>query len=119
MAARIRRDRAQVPPQYWDFIGRKNLERDVRTFGEVCRLAGIRTLATGFIEDHDKALYESAGFQVYSFGEIFESVDMREYGYNAGNTAGHFTDEGSDFIAKNLADFIQAHFDLAARRPRP
>ena len=112
------RVREQVPPRYWDFIGRKNLERDVRTFGEVSRLAGIPTLATGFIEDHDKTLYESAGFQVYSFFEIFKDADMRAYGYDPANTAGHFKDEGSDFIAENLAAFIQAHFDLTIRRPR-
>jgi lysophospholipase L1-like esterase len=112
------RVREQVPPRYWDFIGRQNLERDVRTFGEVSRLAGIPTLATGFIEDHDKALYESAGFQVYSFFEIFKDADMRKHGYDPANTAGHFSDEGSDFIAEHLADFIRAHFDLTIRRPR-
>ena len=112
------RVREQVPPRYWDFIGRKNLERDVRRFGEVSRLAGIPTLATGFIEDHDETLYDSVGFQVYSFSEIFKGADMREYGYDPRNTASHFTNEGSDFIAKKLADFIQAHFDLTIRRPR-
>jgi lysophospholipase L1-like esterase len=109
------RVREQVPPRYWDFIGRNNLERDVRTFGEVNRMAGIPMLATGFIEDHDKSLYESAGFQVYSFFEIFKGADMREYGYDPANTAGHFTDEGSNFIAEHLADYIKAHFDLTIR----
>ena len=112
------RVREQVPPRYWDFIGRKNLERDVRSFGEVSRAAGIPMLATGFIEDHDKTLYESAGFQVYSFYDMFTGADMRDYGYDSRNTAGHFTDEGSDFIAKKLADFIPAHFDVTIRRPR-
>jgi GDSL-like lipase/acylhydrolase family protein len=110
--------REQVPPRYWNVIGRNNLERDVRTFGEVSRLAGIPTLATGFIEDHDKMLYESAGFRVYSFFEMFKDADMRNYGYKPTNTAGHFRDEGSDFIAAHLAAVIQAHFDLAIRRPR-
>jgi len=111
------RTRDQVPPRYWDFIGRENLERDVRRFGEICRFGGIPTLATGFIEDRDRSLYESAGFQVYSFFDIFKGADTREYGYDPGNTAGHFTDKGSDFIAGKLADFIQGHFDLTVRRP--
>jgi hypothetical protein len=62
--------------------------------------------------------WESAGFQVYSFYDIFNGADVRDYGYDPLNTAGHFTDEGSDFIAKKLAVFIPAHFDLTIRRPR-
>jgi len=112
------RVREQVPPRYWDFIGHNNFERDLRRFGEVSRSAGIPTLATGFIEDRDKALYESVGFQVYSFYDIFDGADTRDYGYDPRNTAGHFTDQGSDFIAKKLADFIPAHFNLTLRRPR-
>jgi len=56
--------------------------------------------------------------RMYSFFEIFKHIDMREYGYDPANTAGHLTDKGSDFIAENLADFIQAHFDPTIRRPR-
>jgi hypothetical protein len=55
---------------------------------------------------------------VYSFDDIFKGTDTRDYGYDPRNTAGHFTDAGSDFIAKKLADFIPAHFDLTIRRPR-
>jgi hypothetical protein len=61
------RTRDQVPIGYWDFIGRANLERDVRAFGQTAREAGIPIVATGFIEERDRNLYETSGFQVYSF----------------------------------------------------
>jgi GDSL-like Lipase/Acylhydrolase family len=107
------KSRSQVPPRYWDVIGRENLERNVRIFGEVSRAAGIPAVATGFIEDSDKALYESAGFDTYSLFEMFKGVKMGPYGYNSSRTASHFNDAGSDFIAKRLAAFIIEHFDPA------
>jgi len=100
------RSRDQVPARYHDFIGRENLERDVKVFGEISKKEGIPALATGFIEDHDKNLYEASGFQVYSFFDIFHGVDMRDYGYNSADTSSHFSERGSDFIGKALADFI-------------
>jgi hypothetical protein len=107
------KSRSQVPPRYWDVIGRENLERNVRIFGEVSRAAGIPAVATGFIEGSDKALYESAGFDTYSLFEMFKGVKMGPYGYNSSRTASHFNDAGSDFIAKRLAAFIIEHFDPA------
>jgi lysophospholipase L1-like esterase len=109
------RSRDEVPVRYWDFIGRKNLERDVRIFGELSKKAGIPAIATGFIEDQHRTLYETAGFKVYSFFQIFHGLDMRDYGYNPAKTGNHFTDRGSDFIGKNLADFIDANFALPQR----
>lgn len=104
------RSRDQVPARYHDFIGRENLERDVKVFGEVCKKAGIPALATGFIEDQDRNLYEASGFQVYSFFQIFYGFDMRDYGYNPARTHDHFSEHGSDFIGKALAVFISANF---------
>jgi hypothetical protein len=43
-----------VRVRYWDFIGRDNLERDVRAFGQTANKVGIPILATGFIEDRDR-----------------------------------------------------------------
>src|SRR5215471_3429080 len=77
-----------------------------RFFGRIAKEAGIPTLATGFIEDRDRNLYEASGFQVYSFFQIFHGLDMRDYGYNPANTATHFSDKGSDFIGRSLAFFI-------------
>ena len=102
------RSKDQVPARYHDFIGRENLERDVRIFGEVCRKAGIPAIATGFIEDRDRGLYEASGFQVCSFFQIFQGLAIRDYGYDPARTGSHFTDRGSDFIGKALAEFIGA-----------
>jgi hypothetical protein len=110
------RGRDQVPARYHDFIGRGNLERDVKVFGEICKKAGIPALATGFIEDRDRNLYEASGFQVYSFSQIFHGLDMEDYGYDPAYTDGHFSEPGSDFIGKALANFINAHFILSRHR---
>ena len=104
------RSKDQVPVRYWDFIGRENLEHAVNVFGTISKDAGIPTLATGFIDDRDRNLYQSSGFQVYSFFQIFRGLDMRDYGYDPANTAGHFSDKGSDFIGRSLASFISANF---------
>jgi len=109
------RSRDQVPPRYHDFIGLENLERDVKVFGKITQDAGIPALATGFIEDRNRNLYESSGFRVYSFLEIFHGLNMRDYGYNPQNTASHFSDHGSDVIGKALADFIRTNSSLSKR----
>jgi lysophospholipase L1-like esterase len=108
------RTRDQVPVRYWDFIGRKNLERDVKAFGVSAKDAGIHILATGFIEDRDRNLYEESGFQAYSFFQIFRGLDMRDYGYDPADTANHFSDNGSDFIGNAIAGFVYAHYPLLA-----
>lgn len=103
----------QVPPRYHDFIGWEHFERDVRIFGQVAKGAGIPTIATGFIEDRNRNLYETSGFQVYSFFEMFQGRDMRDYGYDPAITWEHFSDSGSDVIGQALASFIAAHVDLS------
>ena len=104
------RSRDRVPVRYWEFIGRENLEHAVKDFGTISKTAGIPTLATGFIEDRDRNLYEASGFQVHSFFQIFHGLDMRDYGYDPANTGSHFSDNGSDFIGRSLASFINANF---------
>jgi hypothetical protein len=105
------RNKNEVPARYWDFVGRDNLERDVRAFGLIAEKVGIRIIATGFVEDQDKKLYETSGFQVYSFFEIFRGLDMRDYGYS-GHTYDHFSDTGSDYIGKAMANFVYQHYDI-------
>jgi hypothetical protein len=111
------RTKDRVPERYHAFIGRENLERNVRLFGALAREAGIPLLATGFIEDADRGLYESSGFRVYSFFDIFRGREMRDFGYNPEFTADHFADRGSDFIGKALADFIVANSSYFAAAP--
>jgi hypothetical protein len=110
------RDKDLVPARYHAFIGRENLERAVETFGEICQRAGIPTLATGFIEEHDEALYERSGFSVYSFFTMFEGQDMRRYGYDPERTDGHFFDRGNDFIGRTLGAYISGRFSLQPAR---
>src|SRR5262249_48627313 len=109
------RNKDQVAVRYWGFIGRENLESAVKVFGTISKESGIPTLATGFIEDRDRNLYEASGFQVYSFFQIFRGLDMRDYGYDPAHTDGHFSEKGSDFVGRSLALLINANFasDLA------
>ena len=99
--------RSRVFARYRESIGRENLERNTRTFGAMAKSAGVPLIATGFIEDRDRSLYEEAGFQVYSFLEIFRGLDMHDFGYDPAIPADHFADRGSDFIGKALADFVK------------
>ena len=107
------RTREQVPSRYHDLIGWDNLKRDVRIFGDIARDANIPTLATGFIENRNRDLYVASGFHVYSFFEIFDGLDMRDYGYEPANTATHFSDNGSDLIGKAIANYIGSGFHLS------
>jgi hypothetical protein len=104
------RDNDLVPSRYREFIGQPNVERAVAAFGETCRTRGIPLLATGFIEPADEAIYERAGFQVYSFLTMFKGLDMRRYGYDPDMTDGHFLPQGNDFIGQALARYINEHF---------
>ena len=104
------RTKDRVPLRYHAHIGRENLEKNVLRFGSLARSAGVSLLATGFIEERDAWLYEKAGFQVYSFFEMFHDRDMRDFGYDPKNTADHFSERGSDFIGMALAQFIKAKF---------
>jgi lysophospholipase L1-like esterase len=109
------RSKEWVPARYHDFIGRDNLERAVRTFGDICRPRETPVLATGFIESRDERLYTDAGMRVYSFFTIFEGQDIRRYGYDPARTDGHFSVHGNDAIGKALARYIRDHFTLRRR----
>jgi hypothetical protein len=111
------RDPAQVPARYRDFLGRPNLERNVHRFGELARRAGAGLVATGFIEPEERALYESSGFQVLSFYDIFAGERLETFGYDPHRTDTHFGIQGSDRIGSGLATFVAARFAVSARRP--
>src|SRR5882724_10658873 len=74
---------------------------------------GILLLVTGFIDEEEKAVFLKENFDVYSFFEIFQNKDMRDYGYNPDNTADHFNASGCSLIAKALADYIQNHYVIS------
>ena len=99
-----------MPVRYHNVVGWENLVKNVRLFGGVARDAEIPLIATGFIEHGNAELYENSGFRVYSFFDIFENRDMREFGYDPDNTATHFSDRGSDFIGSALAASTNAVF---------
>jgi hypothetical protein len=110
------RTKDQVPARYHDCIGRDNLERYVKEFGDICRRKNILTLATGFIEAPDRNLYEGAGFRVYSFFDIFNGVDVTKYGYDPYDTSSHFGDNGNDFIGKSLARYLHENVNFAHKQ---
>ena len=42
---------------------------------------------------------------------------MLDYGYDKSMTADHFSDNGSDFIGKAIADFVYKHYSNVAEGP--
>jgi len=94
-------------------LGKENWQMHLQTFAHLSKQKGIPLLATGFIDEEEKAVFFKAGFDVYSFFEIFQDEDMRDYGYNPDNTAGHFNASGCSLIAKALADHIQKHYAIS------
>ena len=86
------RDPDRVPERYHYMLGRENWERHLRRFGEVAREAGAALIGTGFIEDPDRATWETAGFEVISFYDIFAGRDMLAEGdYDASRSSDHFS----------------------------
>ncbi len=106
------RTKDRVPERYHHVIGRDNLERYTKAFGQLASEAGISAVATGFIERKDEALYRGAGFSVFSFFEMFEGHNMLDYGYDVRDTSDHFSDRGADFIGLALAQFIKRNYPL-------
>jgi GDSL-like lipase/acylhydrolase family protein len=105
-----------TPSRYRQFIGRANLERAVREFGEICRRSLIPAVASGFIEEPDAAVYRASGFDVLSFFEIFQGRDMRRYGYDPDHTETHFDDRGNDVVGRALAAYLAERVPLATPR---
>jgi len=104
------RTKDRIPPRYHYMLGEENWKKHVHQFSLLCRQNNILMLATGFIQAKERAVYLKEGFDVYSFYEIFEGKDMRDFGYDPDNTADHFDVKGGDFIGKALAKYIQNRF---------
>jgi lysophospholipase L1-like esterase len=106
------RTRDRVPRRYHYMLGEDNWRLHIHSFARLCKQRGILLLATGFIEDKEKALFLKAGFDVYSFYDIFKEKDIREYGYNPDDTRSHFNAQGCSLVGKALAEYIQEHYAI-------
>jgi hypothetical protein len=104
------RTRERVPRRYHYMLGEENWRMHIQHFAHLCKQHGIVLLATGFIEDQEKEILLRAGFDVYSFYEIFQEKNMREYGYNPDDTTSHFNAQGCYMLGKILAEYIQKHY---------
>ncbi len=102
------RTKARVPARYHDMLGRENWERRTQEFAAICQRATIPVIATGFIEEEDRAVFSRAGFTVYSFFDMIDRGDMAQYGYDPARTDSHFEADGSERIGRALAEFISA-----------
>ena len=102
-----------VPGRYHYMLGKENWRMHIQTFAHLSKQKGIPLIATGFIDEEERTIFLKEGFDVYSFLEIFQDEDMRDYGYNHDNTADHFNTNGCSLIAKALADYIQKHYAIS------
>lgn len=103
----------RVPSRYHYMLGEENWRTHIKIFAHVCRQNGIALLATGFIDEEKKAILLKAGFDVYSFYDIFQDKDMREYGYSPDNTKTHFNAKGCYVVGTFLADYIHTRYAVA------
>jgi hypothetical protein len=107
------RTKDRVPARYHYMLGEENWRMHLHSFAHVEKKKGALLLATGFIEGKEKAVFLEAGFDVYSFDDMFQAKDMREYGYNPEDTRSHFNAYGCYIIGKALADYIQKRYVIA------
>jgi hypothetical protein len=107
------RTKDRVPKCYHYMLGEDNWRMHIREFAQLCKQNNIPFLATGFIGEEEKTAFLQEGFDVYSFYEIFQGQDMREYGYDPDNTKSHFNAKGCYFVGTFLADYIQKHYAIA------
>ncbi len=107
------RTKERVPARYHYMLGEENWRTHLHSFAQVAKQKGMLLLATGFIEAKEKVVFLEEGFDVYSFYDMFQAKDMREYGYNPDDTRSHFNTYGCYIIGKALADYIQERYVIA------
>lgn len=107
------RTKDRVPSRYHYMLGEENWRIHIKNFAHLCRQNDIALLATGFIDEEQKTIFLKEGFAVYSFYEIFQDKDMRDYGYHPDNTKSHFNATGCYVIGTFLADYIHQHYAIA------
>lgn len=100
------RTKDRVPARYHYMLGEENWRKHIAEFAQVCRQNNILLLATGFIGEKERAIFSQAGFNVYSFNDIFKNQDMRNYGVDPDDTSSHFDGRGCHVIGKALAEYI-------------
>jgi len=104
------RTKDRVPTRYHYMLGEENWRMHLHSFAHLAKQKGALLLATGFIDDKEKAVFLAEGFDVYSFDDMFRAKDTREYGYNPEDTRSHFNAHGCYMIGKSLADYIQKRY---------
>lgn len=104
------RTQDRAPQAYHYMLGEDNWRKHIHLFAQICQKHNIPVLATGIIGEDERAVFLKEGFAVYSFDEIFQDKDTKDYGYNYNNTADHFDARGNDVIGKALADYIGARY---------
>ena len=107
------RTKDRVPGRYHYMLGKENWRMHIQTFAHLSKQKSVPLLATGFIDEEEKTVFLNEGFDVYSFFEIFQGEDMRDYGYNPDNTASHFNVNGCSLIATALGNYIQKHYAIS------
>lgn len=109
------RTKDRVPLRYHYMLGEENWKKHIYDFVKIARIHNIPIIATGFIENWQRAVLLSEGIKIYTFDEIFGVIDENKYGYIPSRTGTHFNEAGCDVIGKNLAGFI---FNLYLRNER-
>ena len=104
------RTQDRVPTRYHYMLGEQNWKRHIQQFAHLSQREGITLLATGFIEEKEKRIFLNEEFDVYSFYEMFQGKDMRDYDYNPDYTASHFNAKGYYIIGEVIGDYIQKHY---------
>jgi hypothetical protein len=104
------RTKDRVPTRYHYMLGEQHWKRHIQQFAHLSKREGITLLATGFIEEKEKIEFLNEGFDVYSFYEMFQGKNMRDYGYDTDHTQSHFNEEGCYMIGEALGDYIQKHY---------
>jgi len=107
------RTKDRVPKRYHYMLGEDNWRMHVREFAQWCKQKNIPFLATGFIGEEEKTVFLQEGFDVYSFYDIFQGQDMRDYGYDPDNTKSHFNAQGCYFVGTFLADYIHKRYAIS------
>ena len=106
------RTRERVPGRYHYMLGEENWRMHIQSFAHLSKQQGLVMLATGFIEDEEREVFLKEGFDVYSFYNIFNERDMREYDYNPDDTRSHFNAQGCYLIGKALAEYVHKHYAI-------
>ena len=100
------RTKDRVPLRYHYMLGEENWKKHISDFAKITRAHGISIIATGFIENWQRVFLLDNGFKIYTFDEMFGTINKNIYGYDPLRTYTHFNEKGCDVIGNKLADII-------------